>query len=1443
MMKTKKRLLIVTAMLSILLLIPAFVIPSTAAVSIYVDQTFDDLTLGATGNSALRASFGQQVPSKATVVENPAADADASDYVIKMVNAVEASGDVGYDFFIYASYTQKITWDDETTKASGTATRSNSSSATVYNVTSTDGGATVSIEGVSGTYTTYRDAAIQEATDGNTTGNIDRNLVVKNTTHSYDDGNDNTIVVLQSEYYLPDGAMGTFESQQTSYKIGTTSKSYLNYFKINTATGALTTSHILDADGNTGSTVLEKNVWNTITIVLNLDTGAADLYVNNILLLNGQITVSGTAVTQLTLNANAWNIAKINKNGGKPENLAGCFYVNNAIMHGYSTSFVQDLSASSDLLYSELTLRSGRKLGAGPADTIFVNEGVTAQSVYASDYADVIAPVEGASIRLTNTSGIRFATQLSTPRLNELLAAKEAGFVKNVEIGTLITPYTYVVEAGDFTVDALSKLSYSAKYLDVKAKIGAYFNDHGLTLDEGYNTTFVGSIIDVRPDNRDRLFTGMGYVRITLLDGSVKYIYSYDYTDATTQENKYSRSIQYVASKFVNDPTLAEYQELLQSFMDGFTVMDITSSYVQNVQYSYNELFFQNAAGVSCQLVYDGNNGWRLQAISPTQVNSVYNEFDNIGAAQALSLYLEETYDDEMVKLTVTQDSTNIIVHAEGTDSYATLNYADKFELQFYSPDGEKMNNVTSITADGETVTVKGDLLTGEAVYGGGERFDAANKRGKTMSLYTYDAYNAGGQSSLVGTYTVIPLFTFTRGSGLFINRYEIMNADWGATTSTEWSVSIDNDLIDCYFYATGNMMDAIKGYTDLSGHATLPPEWGQGLLICRYSPDFSKFEGEQMYFSTFESLPNYESLTTTANGSVTIVDWLAEGNEFTNGTRLYSGSTIKYMYADGQFVRTTKKGNPSGAGVKFIVESLIEAGMKPSAMVLEGTNWNNIGNANNYNNLLTTIEWLEEQDINVTVYMGIGAINKGMPGYKEEYAVHATITNTISIENGYSETSGSLTKTTKTWTHSHVAGEQTTINIPKSAASSNPDAFGTGTQVYLDITNPEAVDWYMNDVWGPLIDMGLDGCKIDFCETMPNDNTTVNLIGLLTTVKKPLLGSQTTTTANATVGTTTIQYNWYDDSVFEGDDIHHAYASYFISLYCQRMQEMKEEKALTNSDIDEGFVVLNRGGGIGMQRNPYMWAGDQTREEWNLTTQLMSVINSGISGLPFMTYDMAGYAYPSTGGYWGGTFDAAGAETMKATESEIFVRAIQYSAFSLMIQTHGDVRHVYELSEEAQAISATYNNLHTDLLDYIQKYSKIACDTGIPVLRHLVLHYQDNATVYDIDDQYMFGDALMVAPILTLGTTTRDVYLPEGEWLDLLTGAEYSVGAEGMTISVTAQINQIPVFLETDALEASNLLKNVFNGEAWQSINGGVTFEVPNVNDAFENDIFFPAN
>ena len=1143
-------------------------------------------------------------------------------------------------------------------------------------------------------------------------------------------------------------------------------------------------------------------------------------------------------------------------------------------------------------------------MAAGPA--FAANTSGTIGNMDMSLTEGLIAPSEEVTFNPENGGGIRFATSINLAKFDELKAFCKKRQIKVITVGTLIAPVDYVKEAGMFTKDALDELGYKTAYLDFKANTETFYEGEGNVV-AGYDEQFVASIMNIKLENRTRDFAAIGYVQLTLstaTGGKTYYtIYSYDTEDMKLVE-KYAANIAEVAEKELQKDSLTEEERaMLTDLATEEEKLSVSGTNVKDIRVKRNQVFFTYTKSGDTfynRITYDGANGWRLQSNTKN-----YNSFKDIGAGQSLAMYMQEGFHDVTSPLTVTPGEGKLIITAAGTDSCAQLSY-DTFDLDFCDAEGESLYNVNGMAklSTGK-IKMTGKMTATEAVYGGGERFDSTNQRGKSLDLYIADAYDL---KNITATYVAIPLFSTSRGGGMFINRYEPMTVSFPQNNMAgNWTLTLDAEIADCYFYATGEIADVLQAYVDLTGHASLPEEWAQGYIVCRFAPDLVSLGGQsgngdgQYWYYNIEDIPDYSKYSYSIRVKMTIDNVFTVGNSVTvqwrNGNSSYTlknGDTIldsndKKLYTyvvsgsdayfqsstnpsqkynrfaelpsdveyylggdsrdrknleigdvlphkkaltqggsatyfhyiiegpdddfnyngikgESYFLRTSSKGGPSGAGIIYVVDSLIKAGMKPTGVILEGVSWYDM-NSGGRAKLEEIATYLQEKDIKTLVYSYLGWVTGASmgSGYKSEYLLSINVYE-------YDTATGEI----KLDENGNPILKKTTTAIPKVDKSDNPDTASDGTQNYLDITNPDAVKWYIDTVWTALLDLGIDGVKIDFCESIPNE-------GYYKEMKN--------------IGEGYLTYNWYDPTMFESKEVHHAYPSFLTSVLYAEM-----EKRAALRDGDTGFVLLTRGGGIGSQRNPYMWAGDQTRRFRTLALQLNAVINSGISGLPFMSYDMAGYAYyGTTYHYYGGQpqlvediigkITLADQQAAEEYESEIFVRGLQYTVFGNLIQTHGDVRHVYYMTEKAQEISALYASLHEELSDYQYKLSQIACDTGMPMIRHMILEYQDDANVASIDDQFMYGDGLLVAPILTANSkvdangktvldyasvVTRQVYLPEGEWMDLNSGE--TINSTGEYITVEANLAKIPVYLNLASADAEEL-QAIFAGETWTAI------------------------
>jgi alpha-glucosidase len=183
---------------------------------------------------------------------------------------------------------------------------------------------------------------------------------------------------------------------------------------------------------------------------------------------------------------------------------------------------------------------------------------------------------------------------------------------------------------------------------------------------------------------------------------------------------------------------------------------------------------------------------------------------------------------------------------------------------------------------------------------------------------------------------------------------------------------------------------------------------------------------------------------------------------------------------------------------------------------------------------------------------------------------------------------------------------------------------------------------------------------------------------------------------------------------------------------------------------------VLSRAGFAGIQRYAANWMGDNQSRWDHLWLSMPMAAGLGISGQPFVGADV--------GGFFG------------SSNAELFLRWMQYGVLTPFCRNHsakGNVaQYAWAWGEVVTRIVTEAIRLRYRLLPYVYTAFVRAAETGEPVQRPLVFDCQDDATVRDIDDEYLFGRDLLVAPVLAAGQTARQVYLPAGTWHDWHTGA-----------------------------------------------------------------------
>jgi alpha-D-xyloside xylohydrolase len=207
--------------------------------------------------------------------------------------------------------------------------------------------------------------------------------------------------------------------------------------------------------------------------------------------------------------------------------------------------------------------------------------------------------------------------------------------------------------------------------------------------------------------------------------------------------------------------------------------------------------------------------------------------------------------------------------------------------------------------------------------------------------------------------------------------------------------------------------------------------------------------------------------------------------------------------------------------------------------------------------------------------------------------------------------------------------------------------------------------------------------------------------------------------------------------------------------------------------------LVWGRSAWAGSQRTPTCWGGDPLPDFPYMANQLRAALSIGLSGIPFYGHDIGGFA--------------------GQPDPELYVRWAQFGLFSSHSRCHGTTpREPWEFGQEAEAIFRRYAKLRYRLLPYIYSTAVQAAQTGLPVVRALVLKYSNDPNVRHLDSEYLFGDSFLVAPVLERGARRRMVYLPVGDWVDYWSREIHQGPA---WLNYPAPLEILPLFIRRGAI------------------------------------------
>ena len=187
--------------------------------------------------------------------------------------------------------------------------------------------------------------------------------------------------------------------------------------------------------------------------------------------------------------------------------------------------------------------------------------------------------------------------------------------------------------------------------------------------------------------------------------------------------------------------------------------------------------------------------------------------------------------------------------------------------------------------------------------------------------------------------------------------------------------------------------------------------------------------------------------------------------------------------------------------------------------------------------------------------------------------------------------------------------------------------------------------------------------------------------------------------------------------------------------------------------------IMWARAAWAGSQRYPLHWGGDAATTNPGLLGTLRAGLSFGLSGFSFWSHDMGGF--------------------VKATPEDLYCRWIPFGFLTSHTRAHGappTEPWLYD-SKRVQDVFRKSAEMKYRLMPYVYAQAKECTEKGLPMLRALFVEFPDDPGAWKVDDEYLFGSQILVAPLLESGMTGRTVYLPEGKWIDYQTEKVYEGG------------------------------------------------------------------
>jgi len=275
-------------------------------------------------------------------------------------------------------------------------------------------------------------------------------------------------------------------------------------------------------------------------------------------------------------------------------------------------------------------------------------------------------------------------------------------------------------------------------------------------------------------------------------------------------------------------------------------------------------------------------------------------------------------------------------------------------------------------------------------------------------------------------------------------------------------------------------------------------------------------------------------------------------------------------------------------------------------------------------------------------------------------------------------------------------------------------------------------------------------------------------------------------------------------------------YANGRSGFYEHNLYPLRYNKALweaVKQYSPDGGVIWARSAWAGSQRYPLHWGGDAATNNTGMMGDLRGGLSFGLSGFSFWSHDMGGF--------------------VTASPEDIYRRWLPFGFLSSHTRAHGaPPTEPWLISESFTKAFRECAEMKYKLMPYVYAQAKDCSNRGLPMVRALFVEYPDDPGAWLVEDEYLFGSQILVAPLMESGDS-RDCYLPKGKWIDYQTGTVYDGGWQHIKVGEIpavilvrdgSLIPTVPVAQSTDKIEWDKMELKAYKVDAQKCL--GLVFK-----------------